>query len=254
MAGDVPVVINRRAFIAGSMCACCTRRSSEAQHFSRSDCILYQAAPENDQSGLPGLSRLDFSQDFENGLVIVLRQLSELLQLNASFGLYDDPVRSPNAVASLNSLLPAMDGSSAPDGTVALGRKLIDVHRTKTANLGASISAVSAHEYGHLLQYKSVYGDLRKLTNRKVRIELHADFVCGYFAAHRRRVQPNYPAAIQAITQYRYGDAEYIPVSHGTKDQRGDAVYAGFLLGRDGVVDPKVVAAKGFEYVRKLEL
>src|SRR5262249_25799488 len=187
--------------------------------------------------------------------VIVLRQLSEVLEVSPSFGVYDDDVKKPNAVASDMSLLPVISGFPNADGTVAVGRHLIQVLQDQAADFGSALTAVSAHEYGHILQFKFVVDELMKLPKPDMSAELHADFVCGYFAAFRKLVQPRYDAATQAETQYHYGDdGKYIKQSHGTPDQRGDAVYAGFLLGRNGKIDPKLLATIAFDYVRKLRL
>jgi hypothetical protein len=205
---------------------------------------------------------MDLSQPFDNGLVIILTSLGDLLKVNVALGYYDDPREVPNAGASHNRVLKRLTGEIATDGFVAIGRHLIGQLQNST-NFGAALTAVCAHEYGHILQYKYLVQQLEDMIDSheselEVRVELHADFVSGYFGAYRRREDPAYPAVIQAITQFKRGDkpgdGEYIPVTHGSPDQRGDAVYAGFLLGQSGVQAPEKVALLGLEYVRGLKL
>ena len=63
------------------------------------------------------------------------------------------------------------------------------------------MATVCAHEFGHILQYQK--GLIRPLqgwdsTNR--RIELHADFLAGYFAGIRKGKRPSFPAVVFATT------------------------------------------------------
>ena len=61
------------------------------------------------------------------------------------------------------------------------------------------------------------------------RLELHADFLAGYFAGHRKRERQSFPAAVFAMTQYTYGDNMVNDQQHhGTQQERGAAVVAGF--------------------------
>ena len=64
------------------------------------------------------------------------------------------------------------------------------------------------HEFGHLLQFKYVDQELRQIRDNEgsvVRIELFADFICGYHAGIRKLRQDDYPAVIQALNQFRAG-------------------------------------------------
>jgi hypothetical protein len=190
---------------------------------------------------------------YANGLVWILQDLKYHLRLSPSFAMYDDDVRNPNAFASEAALAVGVLGHS-PDGTVAVGRTMMKVLEDESADFGSALTATCAHEFGHILQYKTVAGALRRLPQAEIRTELHADYVCGYFAAHRVQNDPNYDALTQAVTQYEAGDGKYKAVSHGTYKQRGDAVYAGFQLGYQGPQAPQVVAQKGVEYVQSLKL
>lgn len=257
MARDVSALsmMDRRTFVGGGLCLC-GFHTATTQALPREGCVLYQTAPASGDTGLAGLSRLNLNDHFANGLVIILGQLAEVLTLKASFGLYDDDDQKPNAVASPTSLLPMISGAEASDGTVAVGRKLISVLEVQERDFGSALTAICAHEFGHILQFQTVINDLGQLPNSIVRRELHADFVCGYFAAYRRESDPRYDALTQAITQYHFGDGQYNQdvKGHGTYEQRGNAVYAGFLLGRRGRIEPKRVAVLGLDYVRNLNL
>lgn len=177
-----------------------------------------------------------------------------------AFVLYDDPPKNPNALSCESSVVAG--AVSTPDGTVAVGRKLLSILQSKAANFGSPVTATCAHEFGHILQFKTVLHDLQRLPDSLIRIELHADYICGYYGAHRKKIDPNYDALSQAVTQFEAGDRDpsgnpsYKAINHGTFQQRGNAVYAGFLLGLDGPKDikPEEVARRGFNYVRGLKI
>ena len=191
--------------------------------------------------------------------VIVVAQMAELFEVDVVFGTYDDS-SSPNALASPSTtLLKKRDGTLPKDGSVMFGRSYLQIIR-QLPNATTAMTAVCAHEFGHILQYKNDFA-LDELVsfflkeNTKIRAELHADFVCGYYGAVRKRVQRRYPAEIQALTEFNSGDPEGAALNHGTPEQRGKAVNNGFLLGSDGnTYSPREIVAKGMDYVRALSL
>lgn len=69
---------------------------------------------------------------------------------------------------------------------------------------------------------------------------------------HKLR-KPDFPAAVFALTQYTFGDKDYgDPRHHGTPQQRGEAVVAGF---RAAFYDRLTFAAaleKGVIYVHSI--
>jgi hypothetical protein len=249
-------MVTRRDFLVGMACACWVSPSF-AQTQRLPTCVRYQTAPADASGGLSGLAKLDLNVDYGNGLIAILADLGDQLGIRPSFALYDDPATNPNALSCQTPLLTEVLGSSK-DGTVAVGRRMIELLRIKSADFGSALTATCAHEYGHILQFRTVYDKLQRLPQGDIKIELHADFVCGYYGAHRKRIDPLYDALTQAVTQFEAGDKKesnqikYVAVSHGTYEQRGDAVYAGYLLGLGGRLSPELVAERGFEYVRGL--
>jgi hypothetical protein len=190
------------------------------------------------------------------GLGAIGIELNMLLQVTTSPALYDDADsgNQGNAGMSFNPLFPAFPGVPPADGTVVFGNKCF----AGLAGQSAAIAAVYAHEVGHLLQKKFVSTqlyDLRDQDRSVVRAELHADFVCGYYAAFRKQRQPDWAEVIQRITQFNFGDYQYAnPMHHGTPAERGAAVQAGFQFGLSGIKAPADVANAGLGYVRSLVL
>jgi predicted metalloprotease len=93
----------------------------------------------------------------------------------------------------------------------------------------AQHAAVCAHEFGHVVQYRLGLARQLAMPNGEVkRLELHADFLAGYFAGRRKLENSGFPAAAFAATQDRFGDIAFnAPDHHGTSRERGAAVVAG---------------------------
>jgi hypothetical protein len=158
---------------------------------------------------------------FDQALAVTLLNLSKTFSVLPGF-VFTDKVRL-NAFASTNTAL------GRPDGSVVFGRSLFQEIMKREESPEVGIACICAHEFGHILQYKK---DLKSklVVNGKVkRLELHADFLAGFFAGKRKLEAPGFPAAVFATTQYSFGDNDYgAPDHHGTQKERGDAVVAGF--------------------------
>jgi hypothetical protein len=140
------------------------------------------------------------------------------------------------------------------DGTVLFGLPFLNRLLARTENPDACVVAVCAHEYAHILQYKlKIDQQLDPSGKSKRLMELHADYLSGWFAGLRKRNNPNYPAAVFASlardsgSQIGSGQA-----THGAPDERGDAVEKGFLASaRDKLALHQAVEA-GVRYVAVL--
>ncbi len=224
-------------------------------------CFCLQAgcsfSPRSTQT-FPDLARMDDNAALGMGAIGV--ELTRLLQVTANPAFYDDAGSGiqGNAGASKKPLFPAMPGIPAPDGTIAFGKKCY----ASLQGDSAALAAIFAHEAGHLLQNKFVVDELFNLTNKDrsvVRQELHADFVCGYYAAFRKTQQSDWKVFISANLQFKFGDRVYAnPMHHGTPEERRAAVMAGVNYG-ESVGDllsnpPENVARAGLSYVADLTL
>ena len=94
----------------------------------------------------------------------------------------------------------------------------------------AQVAAICAHEFGHICQFKAgVTEKLEKGFTTSKRVELHADYIAGFYAGLRRRERREFPAAVVALAQYNLGDdAITHPDHHGTQEERGRAVVEGY--------------------------
>lgn len=159
--------------------------------------------------------------DFDQALAITLAKLSDWFDVRPTFSFYREHDGRGNAWAM-------REHGSQTDGSVAYGLALLDSQFQSANRPAAHVAAVCAHEFGHIAQYKR--GAVDVLAGSTVRrVELHADFLAGYFAGRRRRELPTFPAAEIAQAQFNAGDHQRThPSHHGTPDERGQAVVAGY--------------------------
>lgn len=113
--------------------------------------------------------------------------------------------------------------SNGPDGTVFFGRRLFNYEYISSVN-GTAIPIVIAHEFGHIVDFKNGV-----LNEPEFRRELFADFFAGTYMSLRSRefkttdVNGCYES-FREMGDTKFGDPDF----HGTPQQRGDALMAGY--------------------------
>jgi hypothetical protein len=113
------------------------------------------------------------------------------------------------------------------DGTVLFGLGMLRELLALPEQRDAAIVAVCAHEFGHIIAFKT--GLQRRLVpdqSHVFRGEQFADFMAGFFSGLRRRANPAYPAVVFATTLRSLGGTAR--GTHGTQEERGRAVAEGF--------------------------
>lgn len=112
---------------------------------------------------------------------------------------------------------------------------------------GYAIPAVLGHEYAHAMQYANRFPHSGKWR------ELHADYLAGWFTAHRQRFLPQ--DANQALRSFfDKGDFDFFEEGHhGTPQERAAAFYEGYILNiRSNVAVGSLAYGHGLNYVRAL--
>ena len=169
-----------------------------------------------------------------------ITSLNEYFSVSPGCFFFDEQ-GSPNALASSIPL-----DSRFPDGTVLIGRKLVQrlLEHQSAKVFHLSIASVLAHEWAHIEQYKS-----GQQFDWSARQELDADQLSGRYIGHiggytssrlsvtgtgRLVDDPNTPADITSVSQlfFGLGDTEYGNTNHhGTSLERQNAFLLGFLMG-----------------------
>ena len=193
----------------------------------------------------PGeLSTTTGNRVLDRSLGRALVRLSELFSERPGFGFVDD-FGAPNAYATDQTLV------RGTWGTVCFGQTLFSDLMDRYDDQGLAIMAVAAHEFGHIAQFRSgIDKQLLRYQHTVKRVELHADFLSGYFLGVRKRQQPSISVREAGHALYQIGDYEFNDENHhGTPDQRVAAAETGFWLGRDGIADYDQAFTSGVEYI-----
>jgi hypothetical protein len=163
------------------------------------------------------------NREFDYALAQTLSRLTDTFGVLPGFAFFDDE-RGANAHATNARRL------ARTDGAVLFGKRLFMRVMNAPEHPDVVLTAICAHEFAHILQYKSgIHKRLQTGQPTVKRVELHADFLSGYFAGVRRLQRPAYPAAVFATTQHGLGDNRVNhPDHHGTPDERAAAVVRGY--------------------------
>jgi hypothetical protein len=160
----------------------------------------------------------------------------------------------PNALAD-STIYPDLfrqerrTSTCCPDGTVFIGLALLRNEWRATFGTSLSMPAIVAHEYAHIAQFKYKF----PWTEGKWP-ELHADFLAGWFIAHRERFPLPNDAYQAAASLYYKGDYDFNDRDHhGTPEERLKAFRAGYEFNlRSNVPSGALAYQAGINYIRSL--
>jgi hypothetical protein len=244
--------ISRRALIGGA-CAMCGLAGSSAQaEIPRLGCSLPPGEFEQhvDRSSIASAAIDNYGSGdrlFDQALSVTLLNISKVLTVLPGF-VFTDRVQN-NAFASPNTVL------GRPDGSVVFGRSLFQTIMARAEHPEIGVATVCAHEFGHILQFKRGLYDKLVVGEKVKRLELHADYLAGYFAGNHKLGSPSFPAAVFGTTLFALGDNDFTnPDHHGTQRERGDAVVAGFEAGYREKLPIDAALQKGVDYVQQVAL
>jgi hypothetical protein len=211
----------------GSKCSSAAGRILSGCLLSNDDARRLLATASGQQlfvTGKEPVIRSSGSRDFDYALAQSLAMMADTLNVLPGFAFYDDRDDS-NAFATSERTL------ARSDGTVLFGTGLLKSLLALGEHPEMAVAMVCAHEFGHIVQFKR--GLMRKLQGwdpTARRVELHADFLAGYFAGVRKVQRPTFPAVVFATTARGVGSYDIShPDYHGTPADRAAAVVQGFL-------------------------
>jgi hypothetical protein len=219
---------------------CCLRQSMDSLGFAPMGLVDAEGQPERliETSGDPTLDRY---------LGRALVRIATSFQVRPGFGFIDDSA-AENAYATPETRI---DGTT---GTVLMGTNLFHRVMASFDDAGVAVLAVCAHEFGHIYQFGSGWDRTMGAMDLTVRpVELHADFLAGYFLATRKADLPdlNLQGAGRLIDSL--GDTAFNDHGHhGTPQERVAAIEGGYAYGRRGAQPVATVADAGATFVRGL--
>ena len=200
----------------------------------------YLSIDQNDPSHVDGFGRLvmlPLAPNIQEAIKADCDEVRKKYGVGAPL-IFVDEEGGPNAVA-INY---AMD-NRYPDGTVLFGKKLLEKEWSE-GRFG--IPTTIGHEFAHIMQFKRKFPVMATQWQ-----ELHADYMAGWFIAHRSRSRRDSDPNVSAKSVYDSGDYEFNnPQHHGTKEERFAAFKEGFNLNSQNVSDAAIAYAKGLEYIQ----
>lgn len=165
------------------------------------------------------------SPDLDRSFDRALQRLAETFEVWPKVGFYDDS-GSPNAMAMRYSI------GGATEYAVVFGRayfkKLMDYDPS-----GITLLNTAAHEFAHIWVYRDgLFNTIRGSDPTVKRVELHADFLAGYYLGLRKRDNPQASFWAAGIGRWQSGDEQVRNVHHhGMPYERLAAAEKGFLMG-----------------------
>lgn len=221
--------MDRRVFLlaASAACACGACRAQAADGsipcgLDMGDGTARGFVPWNPNT--TGVVTTSGNRDLDAALGVLLVNMSGFFDVRPEFGFIDE-TGGPNAFASRRSL------NGYPDGTVAFGRRLLQIEMRKPGG-DFSVMAICAHEFGHVRQFRDgMFDRVARAGLPGYCNELHADYLAGAFIAFwKSRMRPADFLRI-GDTWRGLGSTDFNdPGSHGTMVQRVAAIEAGFFF------------------------
>jgi hypothetical protein len=182
---------------------------------------------------------------FDESLGIVLADISRLFEVRPGFAYFDD-TGSPNALALPDSHL------ANSHGTVLFGKQMLAMNKQHPYG-DMFIMGICAHEFAHIVQFFSGYHDrLSNNQSTKKFVELHADFLSGYYIGKRNISYSNAELYSLGESWESIGDSSYTdPDHHGTAEERLEAIEQGYRLAKkQPSLNIKVACENGMKYLK----
>lgn len=228
--------------LASGAQGCCLRGSGAQALIARLKALSRDDADEALDEVLlerSGNERLD------RAMGVMLADLASKLKVRPGFAYLDDG-DAPNAFALDENWLPATRG------TVLFGRNLLLSSLSRSRHGDMLVMGICAHEFGHIVQYD--HDLIERLGKRQAtsrRVELHADFLSGYYVG-RRDVDYSQQQMIDLGRAWEeLGDNHFTnPDHHGTSRERIAAIEAGYLMATQHKVGIQEAIQAGLYYLR----
>jgi hypothetical protein len=190
------------------------------------------------------------NNSLDAGIQIDILELQKVFGVSAKMFLLQE-ANGPNAFA-LSQPVPQVLGQfripaqASPDGMVFFGLGLMKSEYGSEFGTGYAIPSIIGHEYAHILQYKLGFPLRGKWQ------ELHADYLAGWYTAHRSRYVPQ-NIAESMLSFFKKGDLDFnSPGHHGTPQERQEAFVAGLNLNlRNNVSSGRAAYDQGIVYLQQ---
>lgn len=208
-------------------------KASDSVHQSHGGCVLNV---DDADKYLSNANVLSFSNDdvpiiktnnadFNRALAVALSNISRTFEVLPGFAFFDDS-------SSQNAYATPLVKLNRTDGTVMFGMGMLNKLMQTDEHPSIAVTAVCAHEFGHILQFKhGLINEVNAGQSTVKRSELQADYLAGFYAGVKKLQTPTYAAVVFAKTMNSFGDTAFNDRGHhGTPEERAGAIRAGFNL------------------------
>jgi hypothetical protein len=184
------------------------------------------------------------NSDLDRSISLELSHVAETFNVLPGFGFYDDS-DSPNAFALDEDLI------VNTKGTVIFGKQLLSDELAQQSWGGLAVAGFIAHEFGHIFQYQSkFYSLLTQAQSTDRLLELHADFLAGYYLGLKRLRSGEMDIKAFLDSLYLMGDTDFnSPEHHGTPIEREQVMLAGYKIGLTNNNNIQQVAEMGMNLI-----
>ena len=189
--------------------------------------------------GLPKYCSLDASFDLnrlehmgssgnrslDRAMIAEVRKINGVFSIRPGYRFFDDR-GSANALALSRTVI------RNTRGTVLFGLTLV-ASELREEYGGAAVAGIAAHEGAHIFQYFSGVADELGSRRSARAMELHADFLAGYYFGEDGRTDRSIDSFGRSL--FEKGDYDYNdPGHHGTPEERIEAMHLGYRQSRRG--------------------
>jgi hypothetical protein len=156
----------------------------------------------------------------------LLADIAARFRVRPGFAFYDDSA-GPNALALPTTFFPGTTG------TVLFGKTLLGLGLGLADPEELLVVSVCAHEFGHVVQNSTSLHNRLAIGQATARLlELHADFLAGFYLAVRGSEYRPQQMVELGQNWEKLGDSNYTnPQHHGEPIERLRAIEQGFLVG-----------------------
>jgi hypothetical protein len=235
-------LIKRRFFVACGCAVGCGMRPFNT--VAAESYPPFCASIQSGQISLEDTTNSTGRADLDAAIIFETKRIRSFFSVHPGVRILDDR-QSPNAFAVHDRLL------RNTDGTVLLGSNLIRSELISNNLGGIAVGGIIAHECAHILQFNTDLYDTLMASQSTARcLELHADFMAGFYFGVRA-ASKDLDVKPFAKSLFSKGDWAFNePNHHGTPQEREDAMYAGFDLGKTSDATLVQAAAQGVRHVK----
>jgi hypothetical protein len=188
-------------------------------------------------------------KNLDKSLNLELQHIAKIFPVLPGFVFFDD-ANGKNAFAMTETMI------KGTRGTVIFGKGLLSSELNSHKWGGLAVAGIIAHEFAHIYQFQhdNLYNILMKNQKTGKLVELHADYLAGYYLGLKRlRTPKGIDIKAFADSLYLKGDNYFNTLEHhGTPKERMKVMIEGYKQGLKNNRNINYIAKKGLIFVKNI--